>query len=239
MGLTLFTAAGCARCNVAKKFMHAKATPFIEHDAIGAGKTLFGQFYRLHRAAIFRRAEGVEFPVLEDGPAVRQGVAPVIAWLQAGARLDGFIGRSGLLARDWVGGLHVSQGDPAAAADLAAVGPGVLDGWKIEILTELYHRTMQYLAGDSPATTAEALFTSRRQGAQALLDVAEDPWLARQLDALPDAYLLQTEPEQIADDLHALRATPPGSATAASRRSISVRAITTASTCLATAGCSR
>ncbi len=103
------------------------------------------------------------------------------------------------------------------AADLAAVGPGVLDGWKIEILTELYHRTMQYLAGDSPATTAEALFTSRRQGAQALLDVAEDPWLARQLDALPDAYLLQTEPEQIADDLHALRATPPGSATAGGR----------------------
>ena len=39
------------------------------------------------------------------------------------------------------------------AADLGAVGPGVWDGWKAEILTDLYHRTMQQLAGESPATT--------------------------------------------------------------------------------------
>ena len=38
------------------------------------------------------------------------------------------------------------------AADLGAVGPGVWDGWKAEVLTDLYHRTMQHLAGDSPAT---------------------------------------------------------------------------------------
>lgn len=136
MSLTLFTATGCARCNIAKKFMHAKKMPFSEHDAIGEGKALFARFYRLHRAAVSRGAEGVEFPVLEDGPAVRQGVAPVIAWLQAGARLDGFIGRSGL-AKGWVGGLHVSRGDPAAAADLAAVlGFLKTNGLKLELDTD-------------------------------------------------------------------------------------------------------
>ena len=32
------------------------------------------------------------------------------------------------------------------ACDLAAVGPGVWDDWKADVVTELYHRTMQYLA---------------------------------------------------------------------------------------------
>jgi pyruvate formate lyase activating enzyme len=120
MSLTLFTAAGCVRCIIAKKFMRAKNLAFEEHDAIGAGKERFGQFYRAHRAAIHRGAEGIEFPVLADGSEVRQGVAPVVAWLQAGARLDGFIGRSEL-PTGWVGGLHVSQGDPGALDELVAV----------------------------------------------------------------------------------------------------------------------
>ena len=30
-------------------------------------------------------------------------------------------------------------------ADLAAVGPGVLNDWKLEVLTDLYQRTMQHL----------------------------------------------------------------------------------------------
>ena len=38
------------------------------------------------------------------------------------------------------------------AADLAAVGPAVWDDWKAQIVTDLYHRAMQQLAGDSPAT---------------------------------------------------------------------------------------
>ena len=34
------------------------------------------------------------------------------------------------------------------SADLAAVGPGVLNEWKVEVLTDLYQRTMQHLAGE-------------------------------------------------------------------------------------------
>jgi pyruvate formate lyase activating enzyme len=120
MSSTLFTAAGCARCEIAKKFMREKNLSFEEHDAVGEGKAFFGRFYRTHRTAIVRGIEGVEFPVLADGCEVRQGVAAVVAWLQAGARLDGFIGR-GELSKGWVAGLNVSQGNPAAAADLLVV----------------------------------------------------------------------------------------------------------------------
>jgi pyruvate-formate lyase-activating enzyme len=91
-----------------------------EHDAVGEGKERFGQFYRAHRSAIFRGREGIEFPVLTDGAEVRQGVAVVIAWLLAGPKLDGFIGRSEL-SKGWVGGLHVSGGHPAVADELVTV----------------------------------------------------------------------------------------------------------------------
>jgi len=136
MSLILFTATGCARCQIAKKFMHEKNLVFDEHDAIGEGKELFGAFYRAHRAAIVRGADGVEFPVLADGALVRQGVAAVIAWLQGGARLEGFVGR-GEVSRGWVGGLRVSEGDPAALEDLLAVlGFLKRNGLKLQLDTD-------------------------------------------------------------------------------------------------------
>ena len=35
-------------------------------------------------------------------------------------------------------------------ADLAAVGPDVLNSWKIEVLADLHHRTAKKLAADDP-----------------------------------------------------------------------------------------
>ena len=58
------------------------------------------------------------------------------------------------------------------AADLGAVGPDVWDGWKAEVLTDLYHRTMQHLAGDSPATTVDELFEQRREAVHRLARTA-------------------------------------------------------------------
>ena len=40
-------------------------------------------------------------------------------------------------------------------ADLAAVGPGVLNSWKGEVLADLYLRTLQHLSGDSPSSIAD------------------------------------------------------------------------------------
>jgi pyruvate-formate lyase-activating enzyme len=120
MSRILFTAAGCARCSIAKKFMLENGIACEEHEATGDGKERFGQFYRANRGAIFRGQDGIEFPVLADDAAIHQGVGVIIGYLHAGSRLDGFIGRSDL-SKGWVGGLHVSGGDATAADALADV----------------------------------------------------------------------------------------------------------------------
>jgi pyruvate-formate lyase-activating enzyme/glutaredoxin len=136
MSRILFTAAGCARCSIAKKFMQEIGIACEELDVTGDGKERFGQFYRANRGAIFRGRDGIEFPVLAEEAAIRQGVAVVIGYLHAGARLDGFIGRSAL-SKGWVGGLHVSGGDPAAADALAAVlGFLKQNGLKLQLDTD-------------------------------------------------------------------------------------------------------
>jgi [protein-PII] uridylyltransferase len=91
------------------------------------------------------------------------------------------------------------------AADLGAVGPDVWDGWKSQVLTDLYHRTMQQLAGDSPATTTDQLFTRKRDELRGCLNRdIDEAWYARYVDALPASYLSATPIEQAADDLRLL-----------------------------------
>jgi len=74
MGNTIFTATGCSRCKIAKKFMDEHAIPFQELDIKAEGKDPFGQFYRNNRSSVYRGKEGIEFPVFTDGTIIRQGV---------------------------------------------------------------------------------------------------------------------------------------------------------------------
>ncbi|NLY02874.1 MAG: [protein-PII] uridylyltransferase [Rhodopirellula sp.] len=97
------------------------------------------------------------------------------------------------------------------AADLAAVGPDTWNGWKAEVVTDLYHRTMQHLAGESPATSAEEHQRSRLQAIRVALGAqSDDPWFVRHLEELPRAMLNSAAPDQIADDLRLLRRLQPG-----------------------------
>lgn len=97
------------------------------------------------------------------------------------------------------------------AADLAAVGPGVWDGWKSQILTDLYHRTMQHLAGESPATTGDEYVASRRDAVRARLGgLADQAWFASQIESLPIGYLTAVSPQRAAEDLALLRRLQPG-----------------------------
>ncbi|MEW6665381.1 MAG: hypothetical protein AB1512_09185 [Thermodesulfobacteriota bacterium] len=120
MSNIIFTATGCSRCKIAKKFMDERGIAYQDLDIKAEGKEAFGQFYRANRSAVFRGKEGIEFPVFTDGTVVRQGVGVVIAFLHAGTRLDNFIGRSEL-SHGWMDGIHVSEGDPAMTEDLVAV----------------------------------------------------------------------------------------------------------------------
>jgi [protein-PII] uridylyltransferase len=87
-------------------------------------------------------------------------------------------------------------------ADLAAVGPGVLNTWKGEVLSDLYLRTLMHLSGDSPSLVADDC----RASVIALLEgEVEGDWYSAQTGALHSAYLMSTPAEQIAAELRRLR----------------------------------
>lgn len=104
------------------------------------------------------------------------------------------------------------------AADLGAVGPDTWTGWKAEVLADLFHQAMQHLAGESLGTSRREYLQSRRQAVRQQLGLdVHRPAIARQLDALPPAYLISTEPEQIAEDLRMLARLGPGQVHAQAR----------------------
>jgi pyruvate formate lyase activating enzyme len=132
----IYTATGCARCKITKRFMQENGISYAEYDFKGDGKEAFAQFYRANRKEIFRDKDGVEFPVFTDGTAIRQGVSVVIGYLIAGDGLSGFIGRSELHG-EWLDGICISGGDPQRVADLIKVLAYLKqNGLKIQITTD-------------------------------------------------------------------------------------------------------
>lgn len=107
MSITLYTAPDCMRCKIVKGFMAAKD---IEYGTVDfkADAQVFNTFYRTNRKAIYRNPEGVEFPLFDDGNAIKQGSGEIIAYLLAGHDLEGAVTRSDLL-HGWISGLYLSQ----------------------------------------------------------------------------------------------------------------------------------
>ncbi len=94
-------------------------------------------------------------------------------------------------------------------ADLAAVGPGVLNQWKLNLLTELYDRTRTHLAGDGPSRGSSERVQKLREQVRALAaDKPSADWWDEQTQALPSGYLLETPPQQIVEVLETLRQLP-------------------------------
>lgn len=93
-------------------------------------------------------------------------------------------------------------------ADLAAVGPGVLNPWKLDLLTQLYRRTRQRLASDSEAFGDHDESVIRKRAAIADCVGELDAWWRRQLDTLPVAYLMQNSAERIAEELGRIHQLP-------------------------------
>lgn len=106
----IFTATGCARCNIAKRYMADHGITYQEYDFKAEGKQAFSQFYRDNRTKIFRSKDGVEFPVFFDGNVIRQGLGPILGYLMAGNGLDGYIS-IGSLHGQWLDGIDISGGN--------------------------------------------------------------------------------------------------------------------------------
>lgn len=96
------------------------------------------------------------------------------------------------------------------AADIAAVGPGVLTKWKESLLIELYQRTMPEVSGERDELGAPERFRQIADeiGQHPLL--GKEPgmgpeWVDAQLGQFPDRYLYGTPPPRIAVHLAAVR----------------------------------
>lgn len=117
---TIYSATGCARCNIMKKYMKDNSIGYEEFDIKADGKDEFSKFYRENRKDIFRDKDGVEFPVFTDGKVIRQGVSVVLGYLIADDKLQGFIGRSELHG-EWLDGIDISGGNPEHSEELLQV----------------------------------------------------------------------------------------------------------------------
>ena len=100
------------------------------------------------------------------------------------------------------------------AADIAAVGPGVLTKWKESLLIELYLRTLPQVSGDREQATGPQQFEQVAKDLVqdrmlAVLGVEPD-WIESQLKQFPLRYLLGTPPSRIAVHLAAVRTINPG-----------------------------
>ena len=91
-------------------------------------------------------------------------------------------------------------------ADLAAVGPGVLNDWKVDVLTDVYVRSAKYL-DDSGRVPSDSLLDSQRRAVVEQLAAAEhsDDWFSQQIAVLPHNYLAGHDAGQIVETLRRFR----------------------------------
>jgi [protein-PII] uridylyltransferase len=107
------------------------------------------------------------------------------------------------------------------AADIAAVGPGVLTKWKESLLLALYARTMPQVSGDRDTVPAPERLTRlvedvcrqpilRPHDGRAAQDDADRPWVEAQLQQFPVRYLQGAAPTRLAAHLAAVRSLRAG-----------------------------
>ncbi|MEP6889802.1 MAG: [protein-PII] uridylyltransferase, partial [Nitrospirota bacterium] len=94
------------------------------------------------------------------------------------------------------------------AADIAAVGPGVLTKWKESLLTQLYLRTLPAVSGEQDKTVGteclkEVVSEVTREFTKAPAGGLD--WIELQLTRFPSCYLHETPPKRIAAHLQAIR----------------------------------
>jgi [protein-PII] uridylyltransferase len=107
------------------------------------------------------------------------------------------------------------------AADIAAVGPGMLTKWKESLLLALYARTMPQVSGDRDTRDAPerlawlAEEVCRQLGllvqtSPAMKDGVDRPWVDAQLAQFPMRYLQEVAPARLAAHLAGVRQLRPG-----------------------------
>ncbi len=93
-------------------------------------------------------------------------------------------------------------------ADLASVGPEVVNQWKVDLLLQLYHQTDANFRDDKPGDGFRNEIASRRElivQAVPTRDPQELQWWRSQIEALPIGYLMRTGPHVAVAEIAKLR----------------------------------
>jgi [protein-PII] uridylyltransferase len=94
-------------------------------------------------------------------------------------------------------------------ADLAAVGPGVLNDWKQQLLADLYEHTLHLLTSGSPAEAAGERIRLRREEILSLARRREGlAWFETQIITLPPSLVFAWPPAEALEKLDRLRKLP-------------------------------
>lgn len=102
-----------------------------------------------------------------------------------------------------------------SCADLAAVGPGTLNKWKLDLLTELFERTVEHMSGAVYVPSAKQRLAALRHELLAQVDDPEHrAWWEKQIASLPAGYLNPASSSQVLQELARLRDLPPRDAVA-------------------------
>ncbi len=120
MPFTLFSATGCMRCQMLKSYMEESGIAYQEFDIKKNGREAFNSFYRESRSDIYRGEEGIEFPILDTGERIVQGVGMIIAFLKAEDQLTDAVTRS-QLSHGWISGLNISATKGSLSHDLIEI----------------------------------------------------------------------------------------------------------------------
>ncbi len=95
-------------------------------------------------------------------------------------------------------------------ADISAVGPGVLNPWKQELLTQLYLNASKVLTGEDAVESSSSFEQFYDMIATFSDDPTEQNWLKDRARNLPDNYCSVHEPEKIFEQLTFLKNMEPG-----------------------------
>ena len=91
-------------------------------------------------------------------------------------------------------------------ADLAAVGPDVLNDWKVDVLAKLYQRMMRHLSGETQSPDADQRLAEQRDKLLTQIQGnADTDWLSEQIESLPGAYLEGPSAGHLIEDLERLK----------------------------------
>lgn len=88
-------------------------------------------------------------------------------------------------------------------ADINAVGPETWNGWKENLLTDLYFRAMEELSGTKAVYSEEDILSKvKSEIEEKLCLIYPQGWLEERLKDMETRYLLVTPPEKIMNHLH-------------------------------------